>query len=419
MIKVNCRKYVFTKRDIQKIRKLRKQNVTMDKIAEIFGCESAMSIYRICKENNISTKSTLYYDHDKIDNKIIKLYKEGKSSRDIEKIVGLNQGSVLDVLEANNIKRRESGYFNWDRHYTINENFFDKIDTHEKAYILGLFYTDGCVHQKLNSFIIKDGKQIPTTNSTISLTFHKRDGYLLEAISKIMGTNKPVIYRRNISQIALHSEKLCNDLIKLGCTPKKSLTIQFPTDTQLPKEFLSDFIRGLIDGDGWTSFKHKRRLGIAVGVCSGSPRFIVSLYYYLKYIYGIDGLVKLNGRGVSSCNRVTVDRKEDVKKIYDICYNNDRIAMLRKKEKLEAHLRLNKEYYDNYKPVVMLIDNIPHKRCYACRTYKILDDINFRNNKAKLDGYSVECRECAKKMNNEYYHRKQREKKERLSCLGP
>ena len=40
------------------------------------------------------------------------------------------------------------------------------------------------------------------------------------------------------------------DLIKLGCVPNKSLTVKFPTEEQVPKEFLSSFILGLIDGDG-------------------------------------------------------------------------------------------------------------------------------------------------------------------------
>ena len=39
-------------------------------------------------------------------------------------------------------------------------------------------------------------------------------------------------------------------LISLGCTPRKSLTITFPSERQVPQHLQKDFVRGYIDGDG-------------------------------------------------------------------------------------------------------------------------------------------------------------------------
>jgi len=55
-------------------------------------------------------------------------------------------------------------------------------------------------------------------------------------------------------------------LIKLGCVPKKSLILTFPTEEQVPQEFIYDFIRGYIDGDGYIQYdyiKHRYRIIIA------------------------------------------------------------------------------------------------------------------------------------------------------------
>lgn len=40
---------------------------------------------------------------------------------------------------------------------------------------------------------------------------------------------------------------MVGDLIKLGITPRKSHTLQYP---KLPKQFERHFMRGLLDGDG-------------------------------------------------------------------------------------------------------------------------------------------------------------------------
>lgn len=36
--------------------------------------------------------------------------------------------------------------------YKVNEHTFDSIDSDEKAYLLGLFYSDGCIHNNYLQF---------------------------------------------------------------------------------------------------------------------------------------------------------------------------------------------------------------------------------------------------------------------------
>lgn len=72
--------------------------------------------------------------------KIISLYKNEKwSCAKIGLEVNLYHKNVAEILEMNGINRTYSAR----RKHTLNEHYFDKIDTPNKAYILGLFYADG------------------------------------------------------------------------------------------------------------------------------------------------------------------------------------------------------------------------------------------------------------------------------------
>jgi hypothetical protein len=60
---------------------------------------------------------------------------------------------------------------------------------------------------------------------------------------------KPTIFHPGKTRYFLRigSHALYDDLILLGLYPNKSLTIKFP---EIPEQFLRDFIRGYLDGDG-------------------------------------------------------------------------------------------------------------------------------------------------------------------------
>jgi len=54
---------------------------------------------------------------------------------------------ITKILKDNNIS---INYERRNHKYVYNEDFFQKIDTEEKAYILGLLFADGSVHNKRN-----------------------------------------------------------------------------------------------------------------------------------------------------------------------------------------------------------------------------------------------------------------------------
>ena len=53
---------------------------------------------------------------------------------------------IARILKENNIKIKKNDFY---QKKNCNENFFDIIDTEEKAYWLGFIYADGCIsHRK-------------------------------------------------------------------------------------------------------------------------------------------------------------------------------------------------------------------------------------------------------------------------------
>jgi hypothetical protein len=128
-----------------------------------------------------------------------------------------------------------------NRKYTLNEHFFADITTPEQAYILGFVAADG---------------GIGNNNLTLYIGLHPKDRDILEKIRFHLGSNAPIkqTFTKNNGQeryemavFYVSSMVLVKDLIALGITPRKSLTLEYPL---LPKALERHYIRGLWDGDG-------------------------------------------------------------------------------------------------------------------------------------------------------------------------
>ncbi len=126
----------------------------------------------------------------------------------------------------------------------FDDTLFEKIDNSEKAYWLGFLYADGCVTYNVV-------KKIYSTSISLAI----KDYSHLEKLSVFLKHpgNIKIIKKTNACGLALGSKKISEDLIKLGCIPRKSLVLKFPNNNQLPKEFVNDFLRGYFDGDGCLS----------------------------------------------------------------------------------------------------------------------------------------------------------------------
>jgi hypothetical protein len=164
---------------------------------------------------------------------IIELYRQGYSAYKIMEELNLtSKFKIYSILNNIGITRT------YDRcHVPISRNrdYFKKIDTEVKAYILGFLFADGCMHSH---------------NKGFSLALHKKDINMLKLIKEELNLNNKLVPVKNKNAISLHvvDHILHEDLITLGCVPKKSLILEPPIN--LPTELISHFIRGHFDGDG-------------------------------------------------------------------------------------------------------------------------------------------------------------------------
>lgn len=259
---------------------------------------------------------TYFEKKEEIIKTIIKSYtKDYKSILTIQKELGLSQKYVTTILNKNKVlknTRKKTALFNI--------HYFEKIDSSEKAYFLGLLLADGNVNEKRKS---------------VRIGLQEEDSYILEKFKKAISSNnevyfchKPLSYpnRKHKKVFEVTSEKFYNDLTNLGIVPRKSLIVKYPVINSF---FEKDLIRGILDGDGCIYIsKNKKKydqcriswLG-TYDVCNG----------ILKYFKQHD--IKLFINKKENIYSVGTSKKSDIIKICNILYNNTDLYLKRKFDK--------------------------------------------------------------------------------------
>lgn len=175
---------------------------------------------------------------------ILDLYNQGYNYHKIAEIVGSGHKTVKKLLLENGIRWRDTSEVS--RKWKLNENYFDIIDTPNKAYILGFLYADGynCL-----------------AKHSVRIALQEEDGYILEKMRQELESEKPLKYLdfngqirpngypcKNMYQLEVYGLHICKALEKQGMKQGKSLILQFPEN--LSEELYPHFIRGYFDGDG-------------------------------------------------------------------------------------------------------------------------------------------------------------------------
>ena len=198
----------------------------------------------------------------------------------------------------------------------MKSDFFKK-ESAEKYYILGLLYSDG--------FLSKN-----SSGSKEYVGLKLIDKQILDDISVLIGCKEPVkcgitSANNQMYKIEFRDNEIVSDLKKIGLHRQKTLTITYP---DMPEEYHKDFIRGEFDGDGCIHFALKKDR-----INSYVTNFqIVGTFDLLN---GISQHIGVNVRIVpyKKVAKLLVDKKEDLKKIYDFLYVNEKCLCLERKHK--------------------------------------------------------------------------------------
>lgn len=272
----------------QELLRVQEGDLTKFKDEIIKRFEAGQSVYSLARDLGISDAKTNKYlikwgydtsaGHKKHagdvelnshSEEIIRIYLEEKIGVDaIAKRFNTYGGSIRKIINDAGAMR-DYDYYRYD----VDQTYFEKIDTRSKAYFLGLLMSDGNVQDTGFRISLKADDREILEKLAIELNYEGglefiKPRHKLKKNGE-MGMSSPQ-YR-----LSIHKNKIAQDLIKLGCMKNKTWKLRFPTEDQVPREFIADFLRGYCDGDGTISSKYPQ-LGFI-----GNKFFITELINYL------------------------------------------------------------------------------------------------------------------------------------------
>lgn len=227
------------------------------------------------------------------------------------------------------------------RKYKVNENYFEDINSHEKAYILGFIYADGY-----------------NGEDTLELAQNMEREDVLIHIKKALETDQEIkYYVPNKGTLNIYSKKICSDLANLGAIRNKSLVLQFPTF--LPEDLMCSFILGYFDGDGCVWDGKRKKMTVKDDRHPGQTRerivhnvkftftgnydFINALQDYLISKNIVNKKTKLNfSKAKNTTNNITdkvctmeYSGRKQMAKLYEFMYSKSPIYCQEKKLKFD------------------------------------------------------------------------------------
>jgi hypothetical protein len=244
-----------------------------------------------------------------------------KSIRELSKAYSIDRSMLYGWFLAkgyNITNRRASKSFNVE--------YFDSIDTEEKAYWLGFLFADGAITQYNKSYDIELSLKIEDTS-------HVRK--FADAVGKqyIGGRD----YR---SRCILGSKHMFNTLNSYGCTTRKSLTLKFP-DTNIFKstDLIRHFIRGYVDGDGCLSYKDKEHNSATISIL-GTEDFLNGI----QKQYGSFHKLRLNDPK-QPCTQILAYSDKSAYAFAKYLYEGATVYLERKYNRYKDYCRLYEESY--------------------------------------------------------------------------
>jgi len=190
---------------------------------------------------------------------------------------------------------------------TVNSRFF-KTWSPEMAYVLGVIATDGYLFQY---------------RGTSGFSVSQKERELLDKILVLMGSNAKILFKKQRGGFGgsryfftITNKEMFDDLLRLGLTPRKSLTLTFP-DT--PGEYVRHFIRGCWDGDGSVYLGGGSLSQAASSIGSGSKAFIDGIKSHLRNLGLPDRPIDISRNGKNNFFSIRFFAR-DTAKLYKVLY---------------------------------------------------------------------------------------------------
>lgn len=256
---------------------------------------------------------------------IIKTNYLNKTMNELQQLLqGKTKGDILACCHKLGLTRTKK---------TCSRDFFNVIDTEEKAYWLGFIFADGYISYSEKN--MKKGQLATTYCTGIKLKWSDRE-HLKKFNKSISGNykvfkeiNHPDGFRKQTTEAAkilVYSQQMYNDLNKYF-DRDKTYTAKFP---DIPENLIRHFIRGYFDGDGCFSLIDDK---IYIKFLGASKDFHEGLKEVLKnnnFIFTSNSKINLHG---TEMYYILINRNLEKIKFLDWIYQDCNVYLDRKYEK--------------------------------------------------------------------------------------
>lgn len=193
------------------------------------------------------------------------IVKEKYSANKASKELGIDNGTMRKRL-----KEKYGDIFLKDGKKHIDSNYFNIIDSEEKAYWLGFLTADGYINDK----------------NVIELCLAEVDSDHIFKFKKSLCSDHAISKKKTILngkefysyRISFKDTQISNDLKRYGLNNQKSYNAFIPKE-YIPSELIRHYIRGLFDGDGSI---YKTSNGTSISLVSGSDQMIIDFNNIIK-----------------------------------------------------------------------------------------------------------------------------------------
>lgn len=278
-------------------------------------------------ENKIKTVTHAKIPKETID-ECIEMIKKGYSVSEIKNKLSITPTTIHIIASENNIEISKTKRNRTEINSKFIDNYFEVIDTEEKAYFLGLIYADGNVREHNNGYFL-------------SIELLRSDKYILERLASELQCGNKIYDRDRITNFgeshmsnftSCNSKKLYDDLSRFNIIQDKShITTSFKNIEELiPLNLIRHFLRGLVDGDGTIS-KRFTTFQNAIAIYQNTIDFCNDFDRLLRVSMNDDSIfsnISLNKN--SGVYNLRYRRINDVQRICNHLYNNSTIYLKRK-----------------------------------------------------------------------------------------
>lgn len=298
---------------IPEIKKMLDNKKTLTEIAQHYGfCKDTLCNYLDKKGIRKKRQRKIHFSNNILEC-AFKKCKDGASIASVAKELNINDETLAkDLLQKYNYKSGSDG-----KKY-CNSDYFEKINTKEKAYWLGFFSADGYVNQDNRSieFCLKDKESVVLFKEAIK-SKHK------------ISCRHEKYYR-----LSIKDKKMSQDLLSLNLDNNKTYNYSIPRE-KISKKLMSHFLRGYFDGDAYIGINRKN---IIISVTEAAKDVIFDIKDTIKEELDVDLNIRYNNRNLYV---FSVSGKK-AQKILEYIYKNSnkKIRLERKYKKFKEYCRL-------------------------------------------------------------------------------